>query len=309
VQLDEVVTMLSTNEKLGNAGPEEMPLVDLNGLPTVSTAVAEVLSLTASSTSSATDVARAIECDPALAARVLRVANSGYFALPSTISSLPHGVALLGLNLVRSLVLGAAVSQALRPPKPVPGLSFEAYWHHSVAVASASRSICKTTISRDPEEAFVGGLLHDIGSLVLAYSVPDRYAQVLKEGIFGGRPLMTIERKILGVDHAEVGARVAAHWGLPDLLVQIIRHHHEPRNGGLHGPLSAVVHVADCVAHSLGMHGCETATSPRIDSEAWTLLGGLMAGVGPGEVHRYATYLRDEQDAIARLTQSLIAAA
>jgi len=198
-------------------------LVDLSRLPVLPSAVTEVLRLTESATSSAGAVAQAVQQDPVLAARVLRIANSGYFNFHSSVSGVQQAVTLMGLDLVRSVVVGAAISRLLRPDHTVPGFSLQRFWRHSAMTASGSRGIAQTTPTRGRDDAFTAGLLHDIGALVLACSQPEAYASVLQEGRLSGRPLAWVERRQLGTDHAEVGGVVARHWHLPPALVDVIR--------------------------------------------------------------------------------------
>jgi len=283
-------------------------LVDLSRLPVLPSAVTEVLRLTESATSSAGAVAQAVQQDPVLAARVLRIANSGYFNFHSSVSGVQQAVTLMGLDLVRSVVVGAAISRLLRPDHTVPGFSLQRFWRHSAMTASGSRGIAQTTATRGREDAFTAGLLHDIGALVLACSQPEAYASVLQEGRLSGRPLAWVERRQLGTDHAEVGGVVARHWHLPPALVDVIRFHHAPAQAGEHSRLAAAVHLSDCVSHGVGEPGIETAPTPSMCSDVWTLLGGLAAGMGPDEIHRCVSRLREEAPSVEMLTGVLAAA-
>ena len=111
-----------------------------------------------------------------------------------------------------------------------------------------------------------------------------------------------------GVRPHQVGGVVAQHWQLPPPLVEVIRFHHAPAQAGEHSRLAAAVHLSDCVSHGVGEPGIETAPTPSMCSDVWTLLGGLTAGMGPDEIHRCVSRLKDEAPSVEMLTGVLAAA-
>lgn len=298
-----------TANTTGNNLPDASILADLDRLPAISTVVAEVLKITSSPTTSAADLARAIAKDPVLSARALRIANSGYFSLQARVATIQQAVVVLGMDLVRACTLSAAVTQVLKPTRLVAGFGLEAYWHHCACVACTAEDIARTTVSEFRQEAFTGGLLHDIGSLILACVVPDAYGVVLAEGRQTGRALRDVERRVFGIDHATLGAEAARRWQFPDVLVDMIAYHHSPAEAPAESaPLAAAVHIADAVAHGMGSAGCETAYAPRTDFKAWGLLGGLRTGMQPGEAERCAQKLQHQAESVEKLSRALLVA-
>lgn len=267
--------------------------MDLSRLPVVSAVVSEVLQLTASPEVAPAAVAQVIERDPVVCARLLRVANSPYFGSARGIGSVRHAVAFLGLEMVRALVVSAAVMEALRPAKPLAGIPLDAFWEHSSAVAVLARRVATSEVPALRDEAFVAGLLHDIGSLILACSSPERYRLVLDTGAKTQWPIVAIEPDVFGMNHAHVGGAAARHWGLPHSLVNAIQHHHAPGQALRFGDLASVVHVADAAAQSMGVAGFETAPGAWVEPCAWLILGGRRFGA---EADRLAQYTGTGED-------------
>ncbi|HOS94509.1 MAG TPA: HDOD domain-containing protein [Armatimonadota bacterium] len=280
--------------------------MDLSRLPVISAVVREVLELTASPDVAPMAVAQAIEGDPVVCARLLRVANSPYFGAARAIGSVRHAVTFLGLEMVRALVVSAAVMEALRPTRPLAGIPLDAFWEHSSAVAVLARRVATSEAPALSGEAFVAGLLHDIGSLILACSSPDRYRQVLETGARKQWPIVAVEPDAFGMNHAHVGGAAARHWGLPHALVNAIQHHHSPGQALRYGELASVVHVADAAAQSMGIAGFETAPGPWVEPCAWLILGGRRLGAEADRLSRY-TGSQTDQQAIRGLSAALAA--
>lgn len=166
-----------------------------------------------------------VEQDPALAAQVLRIANSAYFGRDRAVSSLGDAAARLGTRLLRSLVLTAEVYGGfVIAPRHVPAV--EALQRHVSLVARLASSL----EPRAPwaEDAFTGGLLHDIGKLVMVSRVPELYADILRDAETGAREVHEVELERLGAHHATLGACVLGMWGLPSVILGAVLGHHEP---------------------------------------------------------------------------------
>jgi putative nucleotidyltransferase with HDIG domain len=199
--------------------------------------------------SSADDIGREIRKDAALTARLLRVANSAVFGHSHQISTIGRAVATIGLTQVRDLTVGLAVIRAFEGiPNTVVAL--ESFWRQSVLCAIAAAHIVARRKIRHSETAFVAGLLHDIGQLVLFNRVPDLARQALLMSVDSASaiPLYLCERKVFGFDHTAVGAALAQHWNLPASLQESIRFHHEPALAQSHPIEAAIVHIANSVA-------------------------------------------------------------
>lgn len=194
---------------------------DLPGIPAIA---AEVMSAAADPTSGADDLREIIERDPALTARILKVANSSLYSFSRSIETLRHAIALLGFRTVQNLVMAASLRNLFQNF----GLSEKLLWEHStLAGAVAAKLSSYGAIDVDRETAFTASLLHDLGKIVLANTARDRYQKIIKRTYNEGVAFHEAERDEFGFDHAELGSLVAEKWKLPPRLVLAIRYHHQ----------------------------------------------------------------------------------
>jgi putative nucleotidyltransferase with HDIG domain len=232
-------------------------------------------------------VAEIVRTDPSLTARVLRVSNSVAYNQKDKVESVLHAVVLLGTNRIRQMALAAAVQDVFRGI-PSGLLDMRAFWEHSIAVA-----LCSELIGRhlrvDTENAFIAGLLHDIGLLVICMNLPEDGLKMLKASEKSQRDLHIVEQDLLGYDHAEVGAELLTGWNL-GVHAEIARRHNDPVAAV--DPIAAeMVHLADIVAieMKLGWTGervsadglaasCERLRLSRSDLDA--LANALQGQVG-----------------------------
>jgi HD-like signal output (HDOD) protein len=189
------------------------------------------------------DLAAIVEKDPALAVRVLQLANSAFFGQAKPRASVRDAVSFLGTEVLKGLALSASVFAAASS-MAVDGLSHEELQRHSMDTARVARRFLD---DKDRSQAaFTGALLHDVGRIVLAMSVRERYAAVVKRQRTEGGYTHLLEREMLGATHSEVGGYLLGLWGLPLSLVEAVAYHHEPSTMA-EPPTDVVmaVHVAD----------------------------------------------------------------
>jgi len=169
-----------------------------------------------------------LQKDPPLSAALLRLANSALYAGDGDVRDLKTAILRLGFDSVANLGTGAAVIRTL---KGTHNLDATKLWQHSVAVGLVARGLCRVVKKHgDAETAFLGGLLHDIGKIALDQCFPEEYAPVVKR-VAEGLQTVDAEREVLGLDHAEAGAILAAQWLFPEVIVGMIRDHHRPGSG------------------------------------------------------------------------------
>jgi putative nucleotidyltransferase with HDIG domain len=223
-------------------------------LPIFPEAPAKLAALLAKGNCGVDDFEQVIKPDPGLTANILRLANSAYFGLTRRISTAREAITILGLKRVYDVATMAAMQRLL--PKTIPGyeISSEGFWRHSVAVASFADNLGRALGIATPAVVFTAGLMHDIGKLVLGEFLALHAVPVLEKLRSEGKSLAGIEREVLGIDHTEVGADVAAQWKLPDHVVAVIRWHHNPDKvpDGVPRECVDLTHVADAMAHSFG---------------------------------------------------------
>ncbi|MBN2713126.1 MAG: HDOD domain-containing protein [Planctomycetes bacterium] len=202
----------------------------------------------------AKELADVILDDPSLTASVLRLANSAYYRhTKAKIRTITSAIVLLGFETIRNLALGLSVYNMLSNLPKVR--NYQQVWRHSLCCAVCAQHFAKLMRIPVPEEAFVAGLLHDMGKLILGQFFPEHYAQVLNRIDDGSATYLQAERDIIKVDHMEIGRFIAEHWSFPqDIVSAIGRHEIERYAEGLDGtapPLENAVIVANKVAHFL----------------------------------------------------------
>jgi two-component system cell cycle response regulator len=200
---------------------------ETTNLPTLPAAALRVLQLTQDDKLALDELAGAIASDPALSSKVLRAVNSSFYGLPHKVASVQQGVALLGVQSVRTLVLGFSLAQSLKSNKPNAGFDPIAYWRRSMFAATAARLTAERVLVSKVEECFVAALLMDLGSLLLDNLLGAEYAAVHGRAS-SHSDLLVLETHALGMTHAEAGGLLAAHWKLPDVLRDPVAHHHGP---------------------------------------------------------------------------------
>ncbi|MCB0331352.1 MAG: HDOD domain-containing protein [Bdellovibrionales bacterium] len=174
------------------------------------------------------DLVKVIEHDPVLTLKVLKLVNSSYFGLAQEVTSVNHAVVYLGINTVKNVALSVAALGAL-PKENSVGFDMPAFLWHSLVTGSVARLVSKLHRADEAglSNAFVAGLIHDIGKIVFVQFLPNEYTACMR-GIEGeGEPPVYVEAKMIGADHAQVGAMLAEKWQLPAELAEAIRHHHE----------------------------------------------------------------------------------
>ncbi|MFC1614715.1 HDOD domain-containing protein [Gemmatimonadota bacterium] len=192
--------------------------------------------------------------DPALTAKVLRLANSTCFASSRTVATIKDAMVRLGISPVARMVIVSSVQPVLNGSLDGYGLEAGELWRHSVAVGLAAVNL-KEVLGSDSEDGvvFTAGLLHDIGKLVIG-SFIDRYFKLIQEKTDQeGISFVTAEKEVLGIDHTELGSAVLEQWSFPPELVTVVKWHHEPDRATEHQNLADLVHLADVISMMMGI--------------------------------------------------------
>lgn len=211
-----------------------------------------ILQLVADATSSANDLLAAIEGDPVLAAKVLRRVNSAFYGLRSKVADLRSAISLLGYREIRNLALTVYLARMFKDGNTYKKFTREALWEHSVAVANASRIVARTYGTAAPDEAYLAGLLHDIGLILLDQYLPRHLFQVI-DLVEQGKSTCAAEQELLPFDHTLLGAYVATQWNFPPQVTLAIRYHHDPLAAdGPHRDMAAVVAVSNYLCSRAG---------------------------------------------------------
>lgn len=224
-------------------------LTCLNKVPPFSAVLRRVLATLAMRDDdiSLPDIAKLIEKDTIMSGKILSVANSALYGRSHDISSVRHAVAILGTTRIRNIVLALSVNRfwdGIRVPEEFSMLRFN---QHSLATATLSDMLVERVASADAEHAFIAGLFHDVGQLVMLNMAPADYNRLLHEIPFDGPELQARERDLFGFTHADVSAEVTSFWKLPVSLQMAVQFHETPpvSNGHSSIALSEIVHAAD----------------------------------------------------------------
>jgi putative nucleotidyltransferase with HDIG domain len=204
--------------------------------------------------------------DQALSAKVLRLANSSFYGMQRKVTSIQQAITILGFNSVRALVTAAAVIDRYAANKD-SSLDFPAFWRHSIGTALCAKALARK-LSFNQDHAFITGLLHDIGRLVIVTHSARQYEAVL---IYRARHdcyLYEAEQELLGFDHAAVGRAIMQHWKFPSLILDAVERHHAPAQEEV-DRLTAIVSLADCIAHGLDFSGDAEDLAPPLSEIAW----------------------------------------
>jgi len=202
-------------------------------LPSLPGVALRVLELTRDPDVRLEALARTIENDPALASRVLRTVNSSYYGLSKPCPTIGRALGFLGLNTVKSLVLGFSLVDSARGLDTGGGFDFTAYWRRAIFSAAGARLFARCSCVCDPDEAFLGALIQDIGMLACCAALREEYAGLVSTAGHDHGALPELERTSLGFDHAQVGGELASRWRLPPQFIECIRSHHAQSRAAL----------------------------------------------------------------------------
>jgi HD-like signal output (HDOD) protein len=218
------------------------------------------------------DLRRVIQSDPALAVRVLRRVNSAYYGLRNRVADLRQAIGLLGIREVRNLVLTVYVSQLFQEPGDYRTYQREALWKHSVCVGAAARLVSIICGRGAPDEAYLAGLIHDVGLILLDQRLRKHFCRIL-DGLDESETTPEIERKILGFDHADLGQFVARQWYFPDQVTDAIGYHHRPEE--YTGPHADIVNVVSIANYLCGRLGFTSLGVPNVAAPPDEVYAGL----------------------------------
>lgn len=241
----------------------------LISLPAAYTRLQEVM---AAEDSSMKDVADVVSLDPALAARLLRIANSAYYGLPSQVETITRAVNILGTQQIHDLALATSVAQVFEGlPNDVMDMS--TFWYRSVMCGFLARELARACSIRETESLFVRGLLLDIGHLILYSRFPDACRQALAGSGDDLLAFYRLERELIGCDANEVGTRLMQCWKLPQVFVDSFAFLPHPEEGQAIARSVAILHLAAWITHGLNTDLLMAQIFDKITASTWDLVG------------------------------------
>jgi putative nucleotidyltransferase with HDIG domain len=226
-------------------------LENIEELPTLPAIALEVNRMLQDEDISVKQVAKTIETDQAMVPKILKLVNSAFFGLRSKISSISHAIMILGFNTVRNAAVSVSIIDTFSGKEVAEGFDVRDLWRHSIGVATTSRYLAHELHLPSPEDAFTGGLLHDMGKVVLSQYLPDLFKKVWTSAKENRLSFYQAEKKEIPIDHAQIGAFLSKRWQLPPYLTDAIRYHHSVSKTAQDVDLLMVVHVANILVNSL----------------------------------------------------------
>jgi HD-like signal output (HDOD) protein len=237
---------------MSNAQELKTKLRKLEEIPTLPGFFAKIMETLESDRASVKDLAVIIGEDPALTSKIFRLSNSAYYGRFKKVATIEQAVSTVGFNEIKTISLSIGVFSSFSEKLSLSTL--QGFWIHALTTATAIRAIGDKGQESSLEKIYFGGLLHDIGKLVMTLLIGDDYLIALDQGADDDRVLLRAEKDHFGVHHAQVGKWLGERWHFPNELNEFIQYHHHPDRGTLLRPRSvATIFISDHVAHNVGM--------------------------------------------------------
>ena len=221
--------------------------------------------------SSFDDLALIIKTDPAMSARLLKIVNSAFYGFDEKVDTLTHALNIIGTEQLTDMALAAIVTSRFEGiPRDL--INMETFWMHSIACGIAARKIAKRMPGVEAEKMYLGGMLHDIGSLILFKESPEDSKKILLRCKESGENLFKVEKEILGYDHAEVGALLLSEWKLSGRLAEMVKYHHQPANAGEYLKEACIIARADALVYEMKIGNSGEPGVPELDPRVFEVI-------------------------------------
>ncbi|MCD4720868.1 MAG: HDOD domain-containing protein [Desulfobacula sp.] len=245
--------------------------LDIKKLPSFPQVATKLLEVSRDETASLADLSKIVETDPGISVRVLEIVNSAMYGLGRKITALSEAVVFLGLDEIKKLAIGMTVFEKMFKSGRAKEFDRLLFWRHCLCVAVLSMEIAKETGYPDPEEAYIAGLLHDVGKVLLDIQGRMDYGEVIQEISVSTDPVIEKERSIIGLGHDDIGAFFCSMWKLPEKLVMAVKYHHqsfEPLNFSKEETqLISIVSLADFLCWTQGIGSFDIIRPPILSPE------------------------------------------
>lgn len=244
----------------------------IDDLPTLPVIAMEVNRLLMDYNTSIKELAETIEKDQAIVPKLLKLVNSAFYGFQSRVGNLSKAIVLLGFNTISNALTSLSVIEAFSSSRGDENFNITDFWVHSVSVAVISRSLAEKLHLLSPEDAFTGGLLHDIGKIILAQFFPELFSKAYHAAMLDDLLFYDAEKKTIPITHARIGGFLAKKWQLPESLIDVIRCHHSIRKNVADYDLLCIVHIADIIDHTFISKDNKDFNLSMMDNDAALLL-------------------------------------
>lgn len=264
------------------------------GLPTLPAYVFELNSLLASAPVNLKRVAEVIRTDPSLTAQVLRLCNSAFMGFRERVTRIEHAVMLVGTERLRTMVLTCSLVEYVG--HRVASEDIQSFWQHCFLTAALSERLARAIVYSQPEQAYLAGLLHDIGALPLLVLTSSEARETESAVTFGWGESLELEREHFGTDHCEVGAWIGVSWNFPPNLLEAMVKHHSPREATKDRNLVGVVASADqfCVRRGIVLGAALPELAESAGNQDQAILSACLPDLDPGEADKLAEMLETD---------------
>jgi putative nucleotidyltransferase with HDIG domain len=246
-------------------GSLQEAVAKIKALPALPSVLAQILRVVGDPDASALELGRHIAADQSLSASLLRVVNSAAYGYYRKVETVPQAIVILGFYEVRNLILAAVAFRTF--PAGHRQYDRTQLWRHSLVAAIATERIVKT-LRLPVESAFVAGLLHDIGKVILDVLYPDRFHECATWSQLESRPIQELEKEAFSLDHAAIGALLARQWDLPPALVAALEWHHAvPGPDEAAARLVSLTALGDYIAYQAGFGESSNGKPPELPPE------------------------------------------
>jgi len=246
---------------------------EIVGLPTLPTVLTNVTKMMQNPRVSAAQVGQVIQSDVSLTSKILKLVNSAFYGFPSRISTVTHAIVILGFNAVRSTAMSVSVFDSFGGGSDTEGFDRMEFWKHSIGCGATAKILAKKMNMKELEEAFIAGLLHDIGLIILDQFVHKEFVEITKLVKEKDILIRDAEKEILGgVTHGELGAWLGKKWNMAPALIEVIETYNNPSSSSENYLLTSIVHVADILTRALGIGNPGDNRMPALNKSAWEKL-------------------------------------
>jgi putative nucleotidyltransferase with HDIG domain len=217
-------------------------------------------------------IAEIIRRDPSLTARLLRLVNAVHYGISRPVKNIEEAVFYLGMRQIRQLAMVTPIIEDFQILAGHTRLEWRGFWRHCIGTALMTREVIDLVQTQNAEIDYVAGLIHDVGKIAMASAFPEHFAEIYIHRTEAEMELMELERQVLGMDHAELGAIYLQKQTLPDVFVEIVQYHHQPDKAPNHSLVASAVQVADLLVQEakIGYSG----RLPLKDTDNWTKCPG-----------------------------------
>lgn len=273
----------------------------IGGLPTLPQIAGEVLSIAGNPSSSMKDLSRVIHRDPALAGKVLKIANSAFYGLRQQVGSLQLAIVVLGLKKITNLVTSVSVFNMFQKDKDDTVFNRVKFWEHSAGTGQVARILARRSGLETDGEEFVGGLLHDLGKIIIDQYFGEQFKEII-ELMKNDETLSSeeAEKQVLGAGHSKLGGWLADKWHLPTVLVECVTYHHNPAGASpANRAIVTVVSLANAIAKVKGVGFKSRGTYAEVAAmQEWDILRDSAPTLDVDDVEDFLATIDSEVESV-----------